>query len=848
LSVRNLLTHRAVRTSATAAAVVLVLLLRMLISASDSKADPPIGSLDAAFQSGNALVASGWAIDPWTTNPINVAIYLDGTYVTQVTAADARPDVAGVYPPYGANHGWHVSMAPAEGRHVFCAYGINSRPNSGPNSLLGCQAVAVSYAPTGSFDTASVHGQSVTVTGWAVDPRVANGLVNVAFYVDSNYLTQVTASLPRADIATVYPNLGQNHAFSATFSLPDATHSICAYAISALPSGPNTLLACKTVTVNTAPFGSLDAAIQTPGAVSVSGWAVDPTTGASINVALYVDGTYVTQVTAAASRPDVAQVTGLGPAHGYNFAASVSQGTHSICTFGITVHSGSANGLLGCQTVTFNFNPVGAFDSATRLADGTIRVSGWALDPDVTTPITVAFSENGTQIATTPASSPRADIAQVFPSEGPNHAFTLILPPDDSDHMVCATAINVGFGTANTSLGCLRVPALHPNFPGAPVAVVATPSFGSVAVSWSPPASDGGSPLTRYVVVDTHNTIAVEVSPTTSQVLFNYLTPGTTYQFVVYATNAAGNSNPSVASNIVTISATPAPQTTPPPPTTSHYVRNISGAASDATTWWSNGRADASQNVTGLPYLVLLHIGGQASGGGVYLSASSIFVSDAAVVNAVNAYVAGYASAQVINAPVVIAVGTNSDVTVTAASGAEWASIVNQVQAFAAKYPFIRIAGANDMEPGFRATPSQIVTWESAYLGATSAQLIFDGSADGCPSSGADGSAACNNGWTPAILYKLAGGLSPTRIFALPQIYNATMARQWANISNVGTRLGQPKIQFYGPLTEQTACAQAGTCGSLPSAAAWNDLWTAIQSITATRQVGMPYATDLRIN
>ena len=96
---------------------------------------------------------------------------------------------------------------------------------------------------------------------------------------------------------------------------------------------------------------------------------------------------------------------------------------------------------------------------------------------------------------------------------------------------------------------------------------------------------------------------------------------------------------------------------------------------------------------------------------------------------------------------------------------------------------------------------------------ATKAPFVFNGSADGCswtaPAKG------CNNGWTMAGLYQLAGGLAPTRIVNLPQIYNTTMPKQWKYISLTGVNAGSPRINFGGPLTEWTACDQAGGCGSI---------------------------------
>jgi len=158
----------------------------------------------------------------------------------------------------------------------------------------------------------------------------------------------------------------------------------------------------------------------------------------------------------------------------------------------------------------------------------------------------------------------------------------------------------------------------------------------------------------------------------------------------------------------------------------------------------------------------------------------------------------------------------------------------------------MRIAGADDMEPGFSATYAQTSAWLGGYLDATAAPFVFNGSADGCAWTVTNGH--CNNGWWMSGLYHLAAGAAPTRIINLPQIYNTTMAAQWKYISLTGIGLGHPRISFGGPLTEWTACTQAGGCGSLTGHTAWTTLWNDLQSDPRLAVGSLPYSTDLRID
>ena len=79
--------------------------------------------------------------------------------------------------------------------------------------------------------------------------------------------------------------------------------------------------------------------------------------------------------------------------------------------------------------------------------------------------------------------------------------------------------------------------------PGAPTGLTATAGNGQVALSWSAPASDGGSPITTYKLY--RGTVAggesdTGITVTGTSYTNTGLTNGTTYYFVVSAVNAVG--------------------------------------------------------------------------------------------------------------------------------------------------------------------------------------------------------------------------------------------------------------------------------------------------------------------
>lgn len=93
----------------------------------------PFGSLDVLTAQDDGMRVQGWAIDPDTSAPIDVHVYVDNRIVAGVNASLDRADVARSFPGLGAQHGYDIVVP--NGSRV-CTYGINQ--GAGNNSLLGC--------------------------------------------------------------------------------------------------------------------------------------------------------------------------------------------------------------------------------------------------------------------------------------------------------------------------------------------------------------------------------------------------------------------------------------------------------------------------------------------------------------------------------------------------------------------------------------------------------------------------------------------------------------------------------------------------------------------------------------
>ncbi len=112
--------------------------------------------------------------------------------------------------------------------------------------------------------------------------------------------------------------------------------------------------------------------------------------------------------------------------------------------------------------------------------------------------------------------------------------------------------------------------------PGSPLGVRAVGQNASATITWTPPASDGGSPLTGYLVTASPGGLPATVGPLTTSALVSGLVNGAPYTFTVTAVNALGSGPRSLASPPVV------PLGVPDPPT---GVRAVAGEASATVTW-----------------------------------------------------------------------------------------------------------------------------------------------------------------------------------------------------------------------------------------------------------------------
>lgn len=188
------------------------------------------------------------------------------------------------------------------------------------------------------------------------------------------------------------------------------------------------------------PSGTFTTATQGPNGITVIGSATDPN-GGPVSVDITVGGVH--QGTVVANQP-------------YNtFYATVpvTVAGSSVCATALNIGLGS-NTSLGCKALTVRISPFGALDVAS-LGAGQAQVTGWAVDPNTASSISVNVITNGVTHGPYVANLYRPDIDSAAPGYGYNHGYNLSVPIVAMTELnsVCVVALNVGVG-GNTSLGC----------------------------------------------------------------------------------------------------------------------------------------------------------------------------------------------------------------------------------------------------------------------------------------------------------------------------------------------------------------------------------------------------------
>lgn len=412
----------------------------------------PVGYFDGLSVSPGSIRVTGWAADA-DAPAAGITLRVDYTGGSvDIIANKGRPDVGTSFPSFGPNHGFDTTIDVPGGAQRICVTAINYA--SGNDVGLGCRDVTVARVDSvGSFDSVTNGVGTVRVRGWAADFDSTSPVrVRMTWNGGS---TTITVGASRPDVAAIVPDFGPNQGFDSSITVPAGIPRVCATVL-AQGKGGDTDLGCQSVRVygNDA-LGYLDSVEVMPGSITARGWTVDPNAGQEpITVRLTIaDRTSI--VRADDRRDDVALLLPeMGANHGFVGAMAAPGGSWRLCATAVNVGPG-ANQELGCLDVVVpDAGPMGYLDSVSGGAES-VRVTGWAYDPDATGATDVRITVDGKVATTARTGLSRSDVIRLYPSAGAA-GYSAGVTASPGTHNVCVTAINRNEGT-DYSLGCRSV-------------------------------------------------------------------------------------------------------------------------------------------------------------------------------------------------------------------------------------------------------------------------------------------------------------------------------------------------------------------------------------------------------
>ena len=468
---------------------------------------------------------------------------------TQATADNVCPPLE---PPYGYTQ-WITA---------YCSQTIGGLPNY--------PSATVPTPPTGVTATANADG-TVNVT-WA-DPVSSNGSSISNYTVTSNPAcstcggTSVSGS--SATSATITGLSGdQTYTFTVTATNASGASSPSNASnwvqVPGVPNAPT--LASAVANAN----GSVSVNWTDPSnnGSAITGYTVNPSPSCSTCSGTSVSGAAATATT----------ITGLTGGSSYTFTVTatndVGTSTSSASSNSVTIPSvpGTPTG------VTATPGNTQATVTWTAPSNGGSAITAYVITPYL----------NGTT----------AQTAQTFTSTNTTQAVTGLT--NGNAYTFKVAAINA-VGTGNQSSSSNSVTPAH--VPGAPTIGTATAGNASATVTWTAPASNGGSAISGYTVTPYIGGVAQTTqtfnSAATTETVTG-LTNGTAYTFTVVAINAVGPSAQSGYSNSVT------PVTVPGAPT----IGTATGGNASAVVTWTDPSSNGGATITS--YVVTPYIGGAA--------------------------------------------------------------------------------------------------------------------------------------------------------------------------------------------------------------------------------------------
>ncbi|MDR3647902.1 MAG: fibronectin type III domain-containing protein, partial [Acidimicrobiales bacterium] len=411
---------------------------------------------------------------------------------------------------------------------------------------------------------------ATTVQSGATPPTSGTNELALGFYADSGFDDTLGAGSGYSARANISPTGDMEALVEDEVLTGSQTPS------ASVSTGANTTWLMATVVLKTEAMtpptvpGQPTNVTALPGNGSAQlGWNAPADGGAPISsytITPYVGSTAQTPVTVSNAPPvSSANVSDLTPGVAYTFTVAA---TNSVGTGPPSAASNSVT--------PANLTQPAAPTNVTATAGNTTAAVTWTAPNDGGSPITSytvipATSGNEGTTELTPiqvtGNPPATSVTATGLSNGTTYIFSV----------EATNAVNTGNSTQSN-------PVTPATTPSAPTGVNATAGSGAATVTWTAPATNGGSTLTGYVVTPyvgavAQTSLSVTAAATAASATVPGLTNGTTYTFTVSATNALGTGPASAPSNPVT------PTVAAVPPGTPFGVTATAGTNSVTVSW-----------------------------------------------------------------------------------------------------------------------------------------------------------------------------------------------------------------------------------------------------------------------
>ncbi len=424
------------------------------------------------------------------------------------------------------------------------------------SSITGTAGINKDVSTTTAFVPAPTTYGATETYGALVTGAAGTPTGSVVFTIGATTLCTATLSSGSGNCTASNAPVGNAQTVTATYSGDSA------YSGSTDASKTLTVAKAASTTTVTCPGGpfTYTGAAQTPCSATVTG-AGGLSTTATVT---YGSNTNAGTATADATYAGDANHNG-STATQVTFTIGKAASTTTVsCTGGPFTYTGAAitpcsatvtgaGGLSTTATVTYGSNTNAGTATANAAYAGDANHNG-STATQATFTIAKASSTTTVSCPGGPFAYTGAAItpcsATVTGAGGLSTTATVTYTNNTNAGSATANAAYAGDANHNGSTATpvnFTITGLAPDAPGTPTATSTLP--GKATVSWSAPASNGGSPITGYTVTSAPDGLTCTTSGL--QCTVSGLTGGTSYTFTVTATNAVGTSPDSTPSNAV---------------------------------------------------------------------------------------------------------------------------------------------------------------------------------------------------------------------------------------------------------------------------------------------------------